>query len=129
LKQRIRFCTAVDGVQVAFAEHGEGPPLLKAANWLTHLEFDWKSPVWRHWLEDLGRGHLMVRYDERGCGLSDRQFERDAVDAHLDDLEAVADAASSALRANRYLAGWCVSTVKAERVTHLVSAGRTREAG
>jgi pimeloyl-ACP methyl ester carboxylesterase/DNA-binding CsgD family transcriptional regulator len=93
LEQRIRFCSAPDGVQLAYAEHGEGPPLVKAANWLTHLEFDWDSPIWRHWLEGLGTGHRMVRYDERGCGLSDREFARDSLDAHVQDLEAVVDAA------------------------------------
>lgn len=128
MEQRIRFCTAADGVQLAFAEHGEGPPLVKAANWLTHLEFDWESPVWKHWLEELGRGHHMVRYDERGCGLSDRDFERAALDAHVDDLEAVADAAALERFALLGISqGGAIAITYAvrhpERVTHLVLCG------
>lgn len=92
-EQRIRFCTAADGVRIAYATHGTGPPLVKAANWLTHLEFDWDSPVWKHWLDELGRGHLLVRYDERGCGLSDRDADDLSLDAHVSDFAAVVDAA------------------------------------
>lgn len=93
MEQRIRFCTAPDGVRLAYASHGSGPPLVKAANWLTHLEFDLESPVWRHWLEELGRGHTLVRYDERGCGLSDREAEDLSLEAWVSDLETVVDAA------------------------------------
>jgi pimeloyl-ACP methyl ester carboxylesterase/DNA-binding CsgD family transcriptional regulator len=93
LEQRIHFCTASDGTQIAYAEHGEGPAIVKAANWLTHLEFDWKSPIWRHWLEELARGHRVVRYDERGCGLSDRDPGEVSLDAVVGDLEAVVDSA------------------------------------
>ena len=71
---------------------GEGPPLVKAANWLSHLEFDWRSPVWRHWLEELARDHLLVRYDERGCGLSDWTVEDFSFNAWVRDLESVVDA-------------------------------------
>jgi pimeloyl-ACP methyl ester carboxylesterase len=83
----------VDGVSIAYADHGGGPTLVKAANWLTHLEFDWRSPVRRHWLEELARGHRVVRYDERGCGLSDREVEEFSLDGFVADLEAVVDAA------------------------------------
>jgi pimeloyl-ACP methyl ester carboxylesterase/DNA-binding CsgD family transcriptional regulator len=93
MEQQIRFCTTPDRVRLAYAVHGAGPPLVKAANWMTHLEFDWKSPVWRHWLEELGRGHTMVRYDERGCGLSDWEVEGLSLDAWVSDLETVVDAA------------------------------------
>ena len=72
--QQVRFCTARDGVGLAYAVHGSGPPIVRAATWLTHLDFDWESPVWRHWLAELGDGHTLVRYDERGCGLSDREL-------------------------------------------------------
>ena len=65
---------------------------MKAANWLTHLEFDWRSPVWRHWVEALGSSHRLVRYDQRGCGLSDREAERVSLEAMVEDLEAVVDA-------------------------------------
>ena len=64
LEQRIRFCTASDGVRIAYATSGEGPPLVKPANWLTHPEYDWESPVWRHWLRELSRDRTLVRCDE-----------------------------------------------------------------
>jgi hypothetical protein len=57
-----------------WAKHGKGPPIVRAANWLTHLEYDWESPVWPHWLEGLAERYTLVRYDERGCGLSDRSL-------------------------------------------------------
>ena len=91
-KQQIRFCRASDGVRIAFATSGGGPPLVKPANWLTHLENDWRSPVWRHWLTELGRAHTLVRYDERGCGLSDHDVADCSFDAWVRDLEAVVDA-------------------------------------
>src|SRR5262245_46074236 len=59
--QEIRFCTSGDGVRIAYATAGSGPPLVKVANWLTHLEFDWTSPVWRHWLAELSRDRTLVR--------------------------------------------------------------------
>lgn len=93
MEQRIRFCRTGDGVTLAWAASGEGPALIKAANWLSHLEYDWKSPVWRPLLERLGRHNTVVRYDERGCGLSDREVEDLSFDAWVRDLEAVADAA------------------------------------
>jgi pimeloyl-ACP methyl ester carboxylesterase len=90
--QTIRFCTSADGARIAYATVGQGPPLVKAANWLNHLEFDWNSPVWRHWLRELSRDHTLVRYDERGCGLSDWTAGEMSVDAWVRDLEAVVDA-------------------------------------
>jgi pimeloyl-ACP methyl ester carboxylesterase/DNA-binding CsgD family transcriptional regulator len=93
VNQRLGFCASSDGVRLAYGVHGSGPPLVKAANWLTHLEKDWESPVWRHWLEALGETHTVVRYDERGCGLSDREAGNLDVPTWMDDLEAVADAA------------------------------------
>jgi DNA-binding SARP family transcriptional activator/pimeloyl-ACP methyl ester carboxylesterase len=91
VEQQIHFCTAADGVRIAYAVAGEGPVLVKAANWLSHLEFDWDSPVWRHWLAGLTRHHTLVRYDERGCGLSDWDVEDFSVDAMVGDLESVID--------------------------------------
>lgn len=90
--QQIRFCRARDGVRIAYATSGDGPPLVKPANWLTHLESDWKSPVWRPWLTALGRTHTLIRYDERGCGLSDHDVDDFSFDAWVGDLEAVVDA-------------------------------------
>ena len=75
MEQHIHFCSTSDGVRIAYATVGEGPPLVKAANWLNHLEFDWQSPIWRHLLEEFARDHLLVRYDERGNGLSDWDVE------------------------------------------------------
>ncbi len=92
-KQQIRFCTSADGVRIAYATTGAGPPLVKAANWLTHLEFDWDSPVWRHWIRELSRDHTFLRYDERGCGLSDWDVPELSFEAWVRDLETVVDAA------------------------------------
>jgi pimeloyl-ACP methyl ester carboxylesterase len=91
MKQQIRFCKSADGVRVAYATTGDGPPLVKVSNWLSHVEFDWDSPVWRHWLTELSREHQLVRYDERGCGLSDWDVPL-AFDAWVSDLETVVDA-------------------------------------
>jgi DNA-binding SARP family transcriptional activator/pimeloyl-ACP methyl ester carboxylesterase len=91
LSQAIRFCTSPDGVRLAYAVVGEGPVLVKAANWLSHLDYDWNSPVWRHWLTGLASNRTLVRYDERGCGLSDWAVEEFSLDAWVMDLETVVD--------------------------------------
>src|SRR5688572_18719246 len=70
-RQRIRYLRTSDGVQLAWAEAGAGPLVVKAANWLTHLEFEWESPVWAHWIRFFGKHFRFVRYDERGCGMTD----------------------------------------------------------
>jgi len=93
LEQEIHFCRTRDGVRLAYAFLGRGPPLVKVANWLTHLEYDLESPVWRHWYEELGARYRLLRYDERGTGLSDLDVDGYTVDAWVDDLEAVVDAA------------------------------------
>ena len=92
-EQRIRFCTTPDEVRLAYATSGDGPPRVKAANWLSHLDYDWESPVWRHWMTELSRRFRLVRYDERGCGLSDWEVPEFSFDAWVDDLETVVDAA------------------------------------
>ena len=91
-EQRIGFASATDGVRIAFATSGAGAPLVKAANWLSHLEFDWRSPIWRHLIGELSRDRLLVRYDERGNGLSDWDADELSLDAFVADLEAVVDA-------------------------------------
>jgi pimeloyl-ACP methyl ester carboxylesterase/DNA-binding winged helix-turn-helix (wHTH) protein len=91
IDQHIRFCRGHDGTRIAYASSGSGPVLLKPANWLTHLEHDWNSPVWRHWLTELSRDHTLIRYDERGSGLSDREVEDVSFEAWLRDLEAMLD--------------------------------------
>lgn len=93
LEQEIRFCTARDGVTLAYACSGSGLPLVKAANWMTHVDHDWHSPVWRHWLVDLSRGRRLVRYDERGCGLSDWDIRAPSFESWVLDLETVVDEA------------------------------------
>ena len=89
--QDIRFARSADGVGIAYAIHGAGPPLLIDACWLSHLQFDWQSPVWRHFLVELGRIATVIRYDERGHGLSDRGVIDHGLEARVGDLEAVAD--------------------------------------
>ncbi len=76
---------------IAYAVHGSGPPLLIDTCWLSHLQFDWQSPVWRHYLVELGRFATVIRYDERGHGLSDRGVTDHSLHARVADLEAVAD--------------------------------------
>src|SRR2546421_4864316 len=91
-RQHVRFCTSSDGTRLAYAAVGSGPPLVKAPNWLSHLEYEWSSPIWRHWIEGLSRRHTYVRYDARGCGLSDREPPEISLEASVRDLEAVVDA-------------------------------------
>jgi pimeloyl-ACP methyl ester carboxylesterase len=76
MQQQIQFCHTLDGVRIAYTTTGSGSPLVRVANWLTHLEFDRESPVWSHWFEALSDGHTLVRYDVRGTGLSDRSADR-----------------------------------------------------
>jgi pimeloyl-ACP methyl ester carboxylesterase/DNA-binding CsgD family transcriptional regulator len=91
MQQQIRFCTSSDGVRLAYAVSGSGPPLLRAPHWITHLEHD--DAVWGHLLEALGRRFTLVRFDQRGCGLSDRGAADISFEAWVRDLESVADAA------------------------------------
>lgn len=90
--QTIRFCRARDGVNIAYATVGEGIPLIKTSNWLSHLEYDWNSPIWSHWWAGLGKRSRLTRYDARGTGLSDRDAEDISLDSWVGDLEAVVDA-------------------------------------
>jgi pimeloyl-ACP methyl ester carboxylesterase/DNA-binding CsgD family transcriptional regulator len=128
MKQQIRFCHSADGVRIAYATTGDGPPLVKAANYLTHLVHDWDGPVWRHWLEGLSQHHTLVRYDERGCGLSDWNVSDLSINAWVQDLEAVVDA----LHLERFpllgiSQGASISIAYAikhpERVSHLILYG------
>jgi pimeloyl-ACP methyl ester carboxylesterase/DNA-binding CsgD family transcriptional regulator len=92
-RQVVRYLRTSDGVRLAWAESGKGPPLVKAANWLTHLEFDWESPVWEHWTSFLSNHFRLVRYDERGCGMSSGEDADLSLERRVDDLAAVIDAA------------------------------------
>jgi len=90
--QTIRFTMSADGIQIAYAQSGDGPPLLRAGHWLSHLEMDWNSPIWRPMLHNLGRNRRLIRYDQRGTALSGREFAGVGLDEFVDDLAAVADA-------------------------------------
>ena len=91
--QEVHYCAARDGTRLAFSCVGEGIPLVKTANWLNHIEYDWESPIWRHWLAELTDGHRLIRYDERGNGLSDWDALDLSLDAFVDDLETIVEAA------------------------------------
>jgi pimeloyl-ACP methyl ester carboxylesterase/DNA-binding CsgD family transcriptional regulator len=93
VRQSIRLTKSADGTTIAWAEAGAGPPLVKASNWLTHLEYDAESPVWRHWIRFFAEHYRFVRYDERGCGMSERNVAELSVDRSADDLAAVIEAA------------------------------------
>jgi DNA-binding winged helix-turn-helix (wHTH) protein/pimeloyl-ACP methyl ester carboxylesterase len=122
------YCRADDGVRVAYGLSGSGPPLVKAANWLTHLRHDATSVVWGHWVRDLSARHRLIRYDERGCGMSDWDVEDVSFETWVQDLESVVD--SIGLTQFPLLGvsqGSAVAAVYAarhpERVTHLVIYG------
>jgi pimeloyl-ACP methyl ester carboxylesterase/DNA-binding CsgD family transcriptional regulator len=129
LKHATRFSTSPDGVGLAYAIDGDGPPLVKASNWMTHLDHDRQSPVWRHWVRELSRGHALIRYDERGCGLSDRRFDgTPTLDTYVGDLAAVVDAAGLERFALLGLSGGGPTAIEyadrnPERVSHLVLYG------
>jgi hypothetical protein len=91
MTQEIKYCRASDGVRLAYATVGQGPPLVKAANWMNHLEYDWESPIWHHLLEGLATNHTLVRYDARGNGLSDWDVDELSLEAWVSDLETVVD--------------------------------------
>lgn len=91
ISQRIRICKAPDGAGIAVATHGKGPPIVRAAHWFSHVEFDARSPVWAHWLEELSREHTFIRYDQRGCGLSDWTPPSVSLEDWISDLATVVD--------------------------------------
>lgn len=128
LRQSIRFCTAHDGVRLALATSGTGPPLVKASNWLSHLDFDLSSPVWDHLLDAMSETHTLLRYDQRGSGLSDWRVDDISMDAWVRDLEAVVDSAGLerfpllAISQGLPIAVEFIAR-HPERVTHLVAHG------
>lgn len=126
--QQIMFARTQDGVRLAYAASGAGPTLIKAATWLSHLEFDWESPVWSHLLRDLSDRFTFVRYDERGCGLSDWAVPELSFESWVRDLETVADAAGAERFALLGISqGASIAIAYAvrhpERVSHLVLHG------
>jgi pimeloyl-ACP methyl ester carboxylesterase len=90
--QEVQFCTATDGARIAYARVGAGPPLFKTANWLNHLEYDWDGPVWGELFRRMSANHTLIRYDERGNGLSDWNARELSLEAYVRDMEAVVDA-------------------------------------
>jgi pimeloyl-ACP methyl ester carboxylesterase/DNA-binding winged helix-turn-helix (wHTH) protein len=127
-RQDLRFSVAEDGVRLAWASTGQGPPLVKASNWLTHLDFEWGSPIWQHWWTELSKHHRLIRYDERGNGMSQRDVPDVSFDTWVRDLETVVDAAGldrfSLLGISRGGAIAIAYTVKhPERVDKLVLYG------
>jgi pimeloyl-ACP methyl ester carboxylesterase/DNA-binding CsgD family transcriptional regulator len=128
MKQPLRFARSRDGVRLAWASTGSGPPLIKVATWLSHLEHDIDSPVWGHLVRQLSRHGTYVRYDERGCGLSDWQVDDLSFASWVADLETVADAAGLdrfALLGISQGASIAIDYAvrHPERVTHLVISG------
>jgi pimeloyl-ACP methyl ester carboxylesterase/DNA-binding CsgD family transcriptional regulator len=95
LRQSVRYLRTADGVRLAWAQSGEGPVVVKACNWLGHLEYEWESPVWRHWLRFFSEHFRFIRYDERGCGMSEWNAENLCAEMWLQDLEAVIQASGA----------------------------------
>jgi class 3 adenylate cyclase/pimeloyl-ACP methyl ester carboxylesterase len=127
-RQDIRYCRTADGVRLAYAISGNGPPLVKAGNWLNHLEYDWDSPIWRFLFVGLSRGHKLIRYDPRGTGLSDWDVADISLEAWVNDLATVVDAAGvDRFPLLGYSQGAAVSIAYAvrhpERVSHLILYG------
>lgn len=127
-RQHVRFCRTSDGVRIAYAALGGGPALIKSPNWLSHLEYEWHSPIWRHWLDGLSQRNTFIRYDARGCGLSDREPPEITFEGWVRDLEAVVEAT----KLERFAllgvsAGGAVAMAYAarhpERVSHLLLYG------
>ena len=128
LRQKIQFCTASDGARIAYATIGKGSSLVKTGNWMTHLEKDLESPIWRHLYRDLAKAHTLIRYDARGNGLSDWDVEEISFEAFVRDLEAVVDAAGVERFALLGISQGCAVSIAyavrhPERVTHLVLYG------
>ncbi len=128
LKQEIRFCRAPDGVQLAYSTIGQGPTLVKTGNWMTHLEYDLKSPIWRHLYFELAKVCTMIRYDARGNGLSDRAVDDISFDAFVRDLETVIEAAQVTQFALFGISQGCAIAIAyavryPERVSHLILYG------
>jgi pimeloyl-ACP methyl ester carboxylesterase/DNA-binding CsgD family transcriptional regulator len=128
VQQQIRFCKSAGGINLGYAVSGNGPALVKVANFLTHLEYDWASPVVQPFLLELGRGRTLIRYDPRGCGLSDHDFSDLSLDAWVADLEAVVDAAGvDRFPLFAHSQGGAIGIAYAarhpERVSHLILLG------
>lgn len=128
MRTHVRFCTSSDGVRLAFAISGKGPPLVRAPHWFTHLEHDWTNPAMRPWVEDLSSRYTLLRFDQRGTGLSSREVPEISFEAQVRDLECVIEAAGLERFALLGLSQGAASAIAyaarhPERVTHLVLHG------
>ena len=126
--QSIKYCRAPDGVRLAYAISGSGPPLVRSGNWLNHLEYDWESPIWRHVLRGLSREHTLIRYDARGNGMSDWDVVTLSLDAWVTDLETVVDAVGVERFPLLGISQGCAVAIayavrRPERVSHLILYG------
>ena len=127
-RQEIRFCRTADKVRLAYSTIGSGSPLVRVANCFNHLDFEWESPIWQHYVRDLAKGHSIVRYDGRGNGISEWNVEDISFDAWVDDLGTVVDAAGLSKFAILGMSqGAAVaiaySVLYPERVSHLILCG------
>jgi class 3 adenylate cyclase/pimeloyl-ACP methyl ester carboxylesterase len=127
-RQEIRYCRTADGVRLAYAISGHGPPLVKTGNWLNHLEYDWDSPIWRHFFLGLSRDNRLIRYDPRGTGLSDWDVADISLDAWVNDLATVVDAAGLDRFPLFGLSQGCAVSIayaarNPDRVSHLILCG------
>ena len=127
-RQAIHYCRTADGVRLAYAISGHGPPLVKTGNWLNHLEYDWDSPVWHHLFLRLSRDHRLIRYDPRGTGLSDWDVADISLDAWVNDVDTVVNAAGVERFPLFGISQGCAVSIAyavryPERVSHLVLYG------
>ena len=128
VNQQIKYCRTPDGVRLAYATAGSGPILVKTANWMNHLEYDWESPIWRHVFHGLAREYTLIRYDARGNGMSDWDVDELSLDAWVSDLETVVDAAGVERFPLLGISQGCAVSVAyavrhPDRVSHLVLYG------
>ena len=127
-RQEIRYCRAPDGVRLAYAISGQGPPLVKTANWLNHLQYDWESPIWHHFFAGLSKDRTLIRYDARGNGLSDWDVPELSFEAWIRDLETVIGAVGPERFPIFGLSQGCAISIAyavrhPERVSHLLLLG------
>jgi class 3 adenylate cyclase/pimeloyl-ACP methyl ester carboxylesterase len=127
-QQDIGYCRTRDGVRLAWARSGQGPSLVKTANWMNHLEYDWESPSWRHVFRGLSREHTLIRYDARGNGMSDWEVDELSLDAWVNDLETVVEASGVGRFPLLGMSQGCAISVAyavrhPERVSHLILYG------
>lgn len=127
-RQEVRYCRAPDGVRLAYATSGQGEPLVKTANWMNHLEYDWDSPIWHPFLLGLSKSHKLIRYDARGNGLSDWDVAELSLDAWVSDLETVVEAAGLKQFPLLGISQGCAISIAyavrhPERVSHLILFG------